>query len=199
VRVLAGDTAGALEDVAATLRRHPLASLDPLARPYLPLADFYVEAGRPKEAVALLDRYVRGVPEEFRGSDRWLEELVRGSIILSTGPDITAALEYLRAALHRRPASLEVLAELGRAHQQAGARDSAIAVYRRYADRPDLTRLAPDAFNLADVLERLGRLHEEAGEHSLAVERYRRLLRLWEAADPSLRSRLEPVRQALER
>jgi serine/threonine protein kinase/tetratricopeptide (TPR) repeat protein len=199
LRVLAGDTAGALEEVTATLRRHPLASLDPLARQYLPLADFYVEAGRPKQAVVLLDRYVREVPEEFRGSDRWLEELVRGSILLSTGPDVTAALEHLRAALRRRPVSLEVLAELGRAYQQAGARDSAIAVYRRYADRPDLTRLAPDAFNLADVLERLGRLHEESGERSLAVERYRRLYRLWESADPVLMARVEPVRQALER
>jgi tetratricopeptide (TPR) repeat protein len=196
--VLAGDTARALEEVAATMRKYPLASLAPLARPYLPLGEFYVEAGRPKQAVVLLDRYVRDVPEEFRGSDRWLEELVRGSIILASGPDITASLEHLRAALRRRPASLEVLAELGRAYQRAGARDSAIAVYRRYADRPDLTRLAPDAFNLADVLERLGRLHQEAGERSLAVETHRRLSRQWKSADPVLRARLERVRQTLE-
>src|SRR3989442_53526 len=52
--------------VEAALGRHPLSSIPTLNRPYLALAAFYAEAGRPEVARRLLAEYERLVPERTR-------------------------------------------------------------------------------------------------------------------------------------
>jgi tetratricopeptide (TPR) repeat protein len=87
---------------------------------------------------------------------------------------------------------------LGRAYDLAGEPDSAIAIYERYVETPDLHRLYADSRHLAPILERLGLLYEQQGDTAKAVYYYSKLVELWKDADPELQPRVEAARRATE-
>lgn len=204
-----GDPGAGVAEVDEFRRRVPLDSLHPLGRPYiqLPLADFYVEAGRPDRARNLLEAYDRTVRPAWERPGRARRHLVEAKLDAAEGRS-RATLENLSRALtdvevrgqfdYDLPIQVPVgdRPEVARIYESMGLPDSAIAVYQRYLENRALRRSWLDAHELGAALERLAELLESRGRPREAARLYRRLGRLWAEADPQLRPR---VRQALRR
>jgi hypothetical protein len=94
------------------------------------------------------------------------------------------------------------LADLGRAYDLAGQIDSAIAVYERYLDAPDVIDEFPFgtdrgtlAIELAGIYRRLGELYRQRGENGKARAYSNRFVELWKDCDPKLRPQVIQARQ----
>jgi serine/threonine-protein kinase len=203
LRLLAGDSS-AVPAVDDLLARHPIDSLDVLARPYLALALVWAQTGHPGRAAALLRRYEDEFPSALQGPDRWMLHRTRAAVFAAEG-NAKRALTELRAAA-RLPAlrvgpfddpylRLSDHPELARLYRELGAPDSAIAVYQRYLTARSLTRVVVDAFERGPALEALGALHEEQGNRRLAASAYADFVGLWREADAPLRPRVEAARR----
>jgi tetratricopeptide (TPR) repeat protein len=199
--LLEGFTRGR-EDVAraelrAALERHPLETLDPLDRPYLPLARAYAMAGEPERARVLVAAFREEVPEHLQkslfGDDLGYAE---GYVALADG-DYDAAAARFRSMKVGLCAICGV-AELALALDRAGQADSAVVAYERFVALPALVRAlgADDAF-LAPSLERLGQLYDERGDWEKAAEYYARFVELWKEADPELQPRVQAAQRRL--
>ena len=101
LRLRSGDSAGASE-VDQLLRRRRFESIDTLSRPYLPLAQFYAEAGQARQARAWLNRYQGEFPAQYRGPDRWMLHRAQAAVYQAEGRP-AQALEEFRLAV-REPA-----------------------------------------------------------------------------------------------
>jgi serine/threonine-protein kinase len=180
----------------AALQRYPLERLDPADRPYLELAIFYAEAGQPDRARAMMAEHERVVPEGLRRAGGKLRHAALGSIALAERRPHDALAEFRQ----QDQGECEVcsLGDLGRAYDVAGQPDSAIAVYERYAGRPGVFRMFPDAIWLARTYYRLGELYEERGAPAKAAENYAKFVRLWQDADPELRAKLLDAKARLK-
>jgi len=195
-RPLAGVTA-----VEAALGRHPLSSIPTLNRPYLALAAFYAEAGRPEVARRLLAEYERLVPERTRrGHPGRLT--AAAAIALAEGRVEDAILGY-RAWIEQAENPADGLFELATAYERARQPDSALAVYERSVTAPGvrapLVLFDPvDARAFAATLQRLGALHRARGEHAKARDYYGRFVDLWKDADPELQPIVAEARAALK-
>jgi len=195
-RPLAGVTA-----VEAALGRHPLSSIPTLNRPYLALAAFYAEAGRPEVARRLLAEYERLVPERTRrGHPGRLT--AAAAIALAEGRVEDAILGY-RAWIEQAENPADGLFELATAYERARQPDSALAVYERSVTAPGvrapLVLFDPvDARAFAATLQRLGALYRERGEHAKARDYYGRFVDLWKDADPELQPIVAEARTALK-
>jgi hypothetical protein len=88
---------------------------------------------------------------------------------------------------------------IGLAHDRAGRPDSAIAVWERYLETPQLARVLVDWSWLGRIYFRLGQLHENRGDRARAVEYYRLLVDLWETADPILQPTVSEARAGIAR
>jgi serine/threonine-protein kinase len=190
-----GNGTRAVQRAEAALRRRPLAGFDPRDRPYLGLAIFFAEAGRPDRARALLAEYDRVVPEGDRRLAVEARHAVLGSIALAERRPQDAIAEF---RLENEASFIGADANLGRAYDLAGMPDSAIASYQRYLDRPFLGRLALDALWRARALYRLGELYEERGDRVKAADRYAEFIKLWKRADPDLQPKVTEAKQRLE-
>ena len=207
LRLDAGD-APPLAETEDLLRRHPIASIDTLSRPYLPLALCFARAGRPERAHAWLDAYQREFPARLRGPDGRLLHRARAVLALAEGrpEEAVRALRDaarsapLRAGLFDDPyLSVADDPELARAYDRLGVADSAIAVYERYLAARSLDRTVVDAFELAPALARLAQLREARGDDQRAAADLRRFARLWRDADAALLPRVrEAERRAAE-
>ncbi len=195
-RPLAGVTA-----VEAALGRHPLSSIPTLNRPYLALAAFYAEAGRPEAARRLLAEYERLVPERTRrGHPGRLT--AAAAIALAEGRVEDAILGY-RAWIEQAENPADGLFELATTYERAREPDSALAVYERSVTAPGvrapLVLFDPvDARAFAATLQRLGALHRARGEHAKARDYYGRFVDLWKDADPELQPIVAEARAALK-
>jgi len=195
-RPLAGVTA-----VEAALGRHPLSSIPTLNRPYLALAAFYAEAGRPEAARRLLAEYERLVPERTRrGHPGRLT--AAAAIALAEGRVEDAILGY-RAWIEQAENPADGLFELATAYERARQPDSALAVYERSVTAPGvrapLVLFDPvDARAFAATLQRLGALCRARGEHAKARDYYGRFVDLWKDADPELQPIVAEARTALK-
>ena len=122
---LKGDTARALETVAAALASNPLDSIPPRQRPYYALATFYALAGSPDRARELLAEWEEAAvpPDSLIAQDRVAREAVRrrmqGVVALAEGRPEDAVAEF-RFVTQRDPRSLRGLSWLGRALELAG-------------------------------------------------------------------------------
>ena len=195
-RPLAGVTA-----VEAALGRHPLSSIPTLNRPYLALAAFYAEAGRPEAARRLLAEYERLVPERTRrGHPGRLT--AAAAIALAEGRVEDAILGY-RAWIEQAENPADGLFELATTYERAREPDSALAVYERSVTAPGvrapLVLFDPvDARAFAATLQRLGALYRARGEHAKARDYYGRFVDLWKDADPELQPIVAEARAALK-
>jgi tetratricopeptide (TPR) repeat protein len=91
------------------------------------------------------------------------------------------------------------LPELGRVYDLTGQTDSAIALYERYLDTPDVFRSGSgtDAIELAGVYRRLGELYKRRDEREKARDSYTRFIELWKNCDPELRPQVIEARRRL--
>jgi DNA-binding SARP family transcriptional activator/tetratricopeptide (TPR) repeat protein len=190
-----GRSRPALERVHRALEDHPLAGLPAGDRPYLFLARFYARMGQPDRARALLAEWGAAVPAEQRRVQESGQRRVFGEIALAERRPLDAVREFRLADQGANP--IIVLADLGRAYDQAGQPDSVIAIYERFLGTPVFARLVQDASWRAPVLERLGQLHEARGDPARAAEHYRSFIELWHDADPELQPRVREARRRL--
>jgi eukaryotic-like serine/threonine-protein kinase len=192
--VALGESRGAVREVEAALRRHPLKAVDPTDRPYLDLVEVYAATGKVPEARALLTEYERTVPVAFRRNDEPERHIARGMIALYTLDTATALAEF--QAGDQGACRICALPGLAQAYELAGQPDSALAAWTRYLTSPYLFRIFQDAMWLPRAYFRLAELYERRGDRATAVEYYGRFAALWKDADPLLQPR---VSQAKER
>ena len=191
------DTAGAVASMDGALRDPVFAAMDPVAIPYLDIADFYLAAGRPDRAEAMVETFLTEVPPELRQEmDRWLY-MIRGRIAMARGR-LEEARQAFQIADTYPGSPFLTLQYLGPLDEMAGRPDSAIVSYERYLSVGTTDRLVWDSLLLPGVLERLGQLHEGAGHAREAAGYYTRFADLWAGADPELRPRAERARQRAE-
>src|SRR5438876_664876 len=183
--------------VEQALRRYPLASIPVADRPYLWLAWLYAEAGRPDRGRQLLAEYDVAVPEAFRRREPFRHGAA-AAVAFAEGRTRDAIQEY-RAWYEEAACAACGLFGLARAYDQAGERDSALAVYERAVTTPGLQRAYDEALTLAPTYRRLGELYEQRGQFDKARHYYGRLVDLWKNADPELQPIVRDVKQRLAR
>ena len=205
---VAGEPSRGVSELERALAQHPLRSLQPVNRPYLDLATAFARAGRVGRARALLAEY-----EQVR-DPRWhvlgwiygakrrkaLLELSWGHVAQAERRWPTAIARF-QAAVAEEATPAFGLADLGRAYELTGETDSAIAVYERYLDAPDVfdefggTDTGTLAIELAGIYRRLGELYRQRGESGKARAYSTRFVELWKDCDPKLRPQVNQVRQ----
>jgi tetratricopeptide (TPR) repeat protein len=189
--------ADGLARVARALSEHPLASIPASDRPYSYLASFYAAAGKPDEAERLLAEYARVVPAGLRRGD-YGQAFARGAIAVAHGR-LGDAIPLFRATYDSSGCTNCGLFELASVYERLGQTDSALAVYRRYADSPGLDRFIEDPIDLAPSYQRLGELYEARGDRADALTYYTRLVDLWKNADPELQPVVKDVKARIAR
>jgi tetratricopeptide (TPR) repeat protein len=194
-----GRPAAALALVQEALARYPLDSMAPADRPYLPLAHFYAAAGKADQARRLIREYEAVVPEGMRRSVR-PAPLVYGRLAEAEGR-FREARDAYRAGYEATGFCITCgLYELGRLADRDGQVDSALALYQRAVETPNVVgHLAADPDALAPAYKRLGELYEARGDRRRAAEYYGRFVELWKGADPELQPGVKEVRGRLAR
>lgn len=204
LRLRRGEHQDALTEVERFLQMDPLDAMDPLDRPYFPIARFYAETGRPNRARQVVARYGREVPARYHAKHRAGLERTWAAIHLAEGrprqalgtiersaggyPFVYVSFDASLVRLNEHP-------ELARIYDQAGFPDSAIAVYQRFLAVPSLDRIQLDAFELPDALFRLAELHQRRGNRAFAARYYLRFAELWQDANPALQPRVMLARR----
>jgi tetratricopeptide (TPR) repeat protein len=205
---VAGEPSRGVSELERALAQHPLRSLQPMDRPYLDLAIAFARAGRADRARALLAEYVqvgdrRGMTGNHLGRDqrRATLELSWGHIALAERR-WPAAIARFQAAVAEDATPAFGLPALGRAYDLGGQIDSAIAIYERYLDTPDVWdefRVGLDrgtlAIELAGIYRRLGELYRRRGESGKSRANSTRFVELWKDSDPELRPQVIHARQ----
>ncbi len=198
------------EAVAAADRlqaRLPLDSLTAGDRPYLPLALLYAEAGQPGRARALLDAWRGEVDPDLRGSGGWLEDVVRGVLLLDEGRGAEAAASLRRGGA-AAPFPMAGLPELAEALAAGGDEAGAVDAYERYLSTPAGMRggmvpflsgaLWTAPYRAVPAHERLAALYLARGDTANAARHYAHLVELWTDADPALQPRVQAARRRLQ-
>ncbi len=190
------EPAAALRTIDSALARHSWAAITPLDRPAPQMAVAYARAGQPARGRHLMTEYEASVPEAVRRGDP-SRLLAAGLLAFGEGraQDAIAALrEYNEAT---GSCTTWGLADLGRAYELAGQKDSALAVYERSVSPSGLARLSADRWDLGRSLKAAGELSEGKGDRAKALEYYGRFVRLWKDADPELQPRVREVKQRM--
>lgn len=197
-----------LRRLEEALERNPLASLPLISSSsgdtyYIDVARLFAQAREPDRARAVLAQFEADVRDTalVRARAPAIHAL-RGEIALAERRPQIAVEEFrLADRLPDGPATWYAIghyADMGRAFDQAGLADSAIASFERYIDTPQLNRLPWDATYLAAILRRLGELYEGKGDRTKAIEYYTRFAELWRNADPELQPSVAEVRRRIE-
>jgi tetratricopeptide (TPR) repeat protein len=193
--------AGAILDSA--LQGGALQKIAPISRPYAQLAYAYALAGR----VDLARQMVAGFEDSRRSQGRITDEqdrhLMAGAIAM-TERDYPGAIRELRAA-DKWGCPVCLLPEIARAYDLSGNADSAVALFRQFADKRYTAYAAqlPDMGAVAQytggAYKRLGELYEAKGDRENAATYYAKFIELWKNADPELQPKVAEVRKRLAR
>jgi tetratricopeptide (TPR) repeat protein len=192
-----GDRAAAAGLLHAALSRYPLASLEPLDRPYINLALAFALAGKVDDAKRLYREFEAVVPD---GTRRLLTErhATRGAISEAEGRHEEALGAYQAWLAEDGACGICGSYELGTIHDRLGRPDSAIAAFERVAGTPTLeSARVLESYTLAPSLKRLGELYESRGDRRRAADYYGRFIDLWKNADPELQPAVREVRGRL--
>jgi tetratricopeptide (TPR) repeat protein len=191
------DRAAATGLLATALSRYPLASLEPLDRPYINLALAFALAGKVDDAKRLYREFEAVVPDGTRRL-RLERHAARGAISEAEGRHEDALEAYRAWFAEDGTCGMCGSYELGTIHDRLGRPDSAIAAFERVAGTPTLesARLL-ESYTLAPSLKRLGELYESRGDRRRAADYYGRFIDLWKNADPELQPAVREVRGRL--
>ena len=192
-----GDRAAAAGLLAAALSRYPLASLEPLDRPYLDLVPAFALAGRAAEAKRLYLEFEAVVPEGMRRL-LLVRHAARGAVAEAEGRHEDALEAYRAWFADDGGCGICGSYELGTIHDRLGRPDSAIAAFERVAGTPTIeSARILESYTLAPSLKRLGELYESRGDRRRAADYYGRFIDLWKNADPELQPAVREVRGRL--
>lgn len=199
LRMISGDTAGAMSDVEELIAAHSLDSLGSWGQPALLMARFFGQANQPQRAAEFLAAYERALPPALAKTNQWMVRQARAAIALAKDDPQRALAELRPRHLTARGQpwfedpliAVDSRPELARAWEVAGQPDSAIAVYERYVGARALFRTEIDAFELARAYARLVVLHERQNDVARAAEYRRRLSSLRREADAPAQAPLQ--------
>jgi tetratricopeptide (TPR) repeat protein len=180
----------------AALARYPLADMDPIARPYLDIAEGYVLVGSPGEARAVLSEFEASTPTDFQHGLRHQRHRIVGEIARLEGRHDDAIAEFRQSA--SRPQELEPMILLARAFDSAGQQDSALVHYRQFLGSSHWLSIIPHAQYLAGALERAAELEYEAGNLREAAAYLAEFVNLWADADADLQPRVTAAQARLQ-
>ena len=206
LRMISGDTAGAMSDADELVATHSLDSLGSWGQPALLMARFFGQANRPQRAAEFLAAYERALPPALARTNQWMLRQARAAVALAAHDPQRAVAELRPRHLSARGPqwfedpliAVDSRAELARAWEEAGQPDSAIAVYERFIGARALFRAELDAFELARAYDRLAVLNERRNDFARAADYHRRLFELWRQGDAPLRRRAdEALRRAM--
>lgn len=196
-----GDRTAASRQLDEVLRANPVAAINPIDRPFTALVDAQVIVGRIDAAKATLADFIRAYAALGTVPDTNIRSHIEGVIAL-------AEKKYDLAAARLRDRSIDmdfscastcVLPQLAQAYDRGGKPDSAIAVFERYVQSRQQTRLTTDDMFLGPSLKRLGELYEAKGDRDNAARNYARFVELWRHADPELQPSVKDVQGRLGR
>lgn len=199
-----GDSATALHELDSAAAQFSWTSLAPVDRPYTPYALAYAQVHNPAKARALLARMSAEVRDSalLRAWQPMVHQ-ARGEIALDDHQPRVAMDEFRKAdSLPDGPATrdpLPLLANLGRAFDQASQPDSAIAYFERYLSTVSVVRAEDDFVYLAGIHRRLGELYEARRDTAKAIAHYNALIQLWKSADPDLQPVVAEMRRRVAR
>jgi eukaryotic-like serine/threonine-protein kinase len=191
-----GDPAAPLTEALA---RHPLASVDPLDRPYSWIVFAYARAGRPEEARRLLREYEAVVPAGLRAADpvRWWAV---GAVAETEHRDPDALAAWQAGYEQTGVCGVCGLFEIAGTMERMGQPDSARMAYERLVTHPSVqSAVQYESFALAPSYKRLGELYEAKGDRKKAADYYGRFVDLYQHADPELQHAVREVRERLGR
>jgi eukaryotic-like serine/threonine-protein kinase len=200
------DAARARPAVLAALARHPIEAIPHFDRPYSRAVQVLTAIGetqRAKEVLALYERDNAGIQ---RWNDVLFRHRMRGDIAFAEGRYEDAVREYTDADVVT-PCRICLAPLKARAYDRMGESraDSVIALYTRFVETADVSRIAPrrgtayDADYLAAAYKRLGELWEQEGDAPRALLYYRRFTDLWKSADAELQPLVADVRGRIDR
>jgi len=191
-----GDPAASLTEALA---RHPLASVDPLDRPYSWIVFAYARTGRPEEARRLLREYEAVVPAGLRAADpvRWWAV---GAVAETEHRDADALAAWHAGYEQTGVCGVCGLFEIAGTMERMGQPDSARMAYERLVTHPSVqSAVQYESFALAPSYKRLGELYEAKGDRKKAADYYGRFVDLYQHADPELQHAVREVRERLGR
>ena len=191
-----GRSDAALRRIDSVLAATPMDSLPPADRPFLSLADFYAQAGRPARAAAMVADFDRLVAPDIRKGD-FHRPFSEGLLLVAEGKTGEAAAQFRRVRA-QGPCVVCPLYASGQLFEAMGQPDSALAVYEQLVATPMLEMdMSGQDLTVAPALRRLGELYEAKGEREKALEYYGRFVTLWKDADPDLQPRVADVKQRM--
>ncbi|HTC24134.1 MAG TPA: tetratricopeptide repeat protein, partial [Gemmatimonadales bacterium] len=190
--------ADALAAVSAALAKHPLDSIPPADRPYLPLAEVYAKAGKAEQARRYLKEYETAVPEPIRKTIPW-KGLAYGSVAEAEGRPQEAIVAYRDAYDQTGGCGVCGLPQLAALYDRQGQADSARILYQRYVETQGAFRSQMDKSELAPSYKRLGELYEARNDRKRAAQYYEKFVDLWKQADAELQPGVREIRNRLAR
>jgi tetratricopeptide (TPR) repeat protein len=175
------------------LASHPIDSLAPTDRPYLPLANFYARMGDAARAEGHYRSWQQEVPRVVREGD--IQRFATEGMIARGRARPADAIAAFRRVRELTGCGTCWLLEIGEAFEELGRLDSAMAAYEALATLPEDSPFSGLHFTLPPALRRLGELYEGQGNKDKAVEYYSKLLELWREADPELQPKVAEVKR----
>jgi tetratricopeptide (TPR) repeat protein len=159
-------------------------------------------AGRAADARRELETMEQASNEDLRRMRDVEFALARGAVALAEQNPREAVGHFNRATARMLWGSHDScracpLPWLGRALEEAGEPDSAIATYEKYLSVGDPFRMMTDAVWRAHVLRRLATLYVQRGDTNRAAQYLSEFVELRKGADPDLQSEVETVRRRL--
>ena len=193
--VLMGDrNDAALRILDSVTTNYPLDSVPIASRPYLQLAIAYARAGNVARAEALEREYERVTPEVLKRNDP--ERIIARGMIQAGSGKPAEAIASFRAFREDQGCEICWVYEVGRAFEDLGLRDSALAAYEALVTAPVAGPAGRDN-TFPRTYRRLGELYEARGDTKRAVEYYGKFVELWKDADPELQPRVADVRKRI--
>jgi tetratricopeptide (TPR) repeat protein len=171
-------------------------------RPYLLVAAFYAQAGRPDKARQLFARFQgeNSGEAKARYSIRPIAELM-GEIALAEGKADEAVQQFRAADIEEDggPTACEACTffNLARAFDKTGQVDSAVAYFERYLATPAPRRLGVDRQALAVTQKRLGEIYDSRNDRQNAIKHYEAFADQWKSADADLQPAVASIRKRI--
>jgi tetratricopeptide (TPR) repeat protein len=193
------DGIGGVAVLDSLLRANPQAAVRAIDSPAPEFAVAYARLGKADRARALLDAWQRSAMPEERLA-RWADwHAAEGEIALAQGRPQLAVAQFRQVAVGDSGAqepfwTLRGAFGLARAHDRAGAVDSARARYETIARAGETSFDTDFRVGVPTALRRLGELAEARGDTVEALRRYQAFLALWANADPELQPQVTEVR-----
>jgi tetratricopeptide (TPR) repeat protein len=196
-----GDRASAARQLDEALKANPLTGISLIDRPFKELVDAQVLVGRIDAAKATLADFMRASAALGAVPDTNTRTQLEGVVAMGEKKYDLAAAKFRERTVDKE-FSCGVTCEwprLAQAYDLGGKPDSAIAVFERYVQNKDWTRLAADVMYLGPSLKRLGELYEAKGDRNNAAKQYAQFVELWKNADPELQPTVKDVQGRLSR